>query len=33
MATRIPEPYKIKMVEPIKIISKEEREKRLIEAG
>lgn len=33
MAKRIPEPYKIKMVEPLRIISREEREKKLIEAG
>ncbi|MBA4602375.1 tryptophanase [Thermoactinomyces mirandus] len=30
---RMPEPYKIKMVEPLNIISKEEREKALKEAG
>lgn len=33
MAKRIAEPYKIKMVEPLKIISREERERKLIEAG
>jgi len=33
MAKRIAEPYKIKMVEPLKLISKEERERKLIEAG
>ena len=33
MAKRIPEPYKIKMVEPLRIISREERELKLKEAG
>ena len=33
MAKRIPEPYKIKMVEPLRMISKEEREEKLKEAG
>ncbi len=33
MAKRVPEPFKIKMVETIKRIPKEEREKRLVEAG
>jgi len=33
MATRVPEPYKIKMVEPLRIISKKERIKKLKEAG
>jgi tryptophanase len=33
MAKRVPEPFKIKMVERISIIPKEEREKRLVEAG
>lgn len=33
MAIRVPEPYKIKMVEPLRIISKEERIKKLEEAG
>src|SRR5690625_4710583 len=30
---RMAEPFKIKMVEPLKMISREEREKALIEAG
>lgn len=33
MAKRIAEPYKIKMVEPLRMISREERERKLIEAG
>ena len=33
MAKRIPEPYKIKMVEPLRMISKEERAEKLKEAG
>lgn len=33
MYNRKAEPYKIKMVEPIKLISREEREKRIIEVG
>ena len=33
MAKIIPEPYKIKMVEPIRLISEEERKHKLVEAG
>ena len=33
MSRKMPEPYKIKMVEPIKLISREERVKSLKEAG
>jgi tryptophanase len=33
MFTKKAEPYKIKMIEPIKLISREEREKKIIEAG
>ena len=33
MPVKIPEPYKIKMVEPIRLIPAEERKARLIEAG
>lgn len=33
MYDKMAEPYKIKMVEPIRLISKEEREKRIKEAG
>lgn len=33
MSKRKAEPYKIKMVEPIKLISREERERKIIEAG
>jgi len=33
MMKRMAEPFKIKMVEPLKMISREEREKALIEAG
>ena len=33
MAKRVPEPFRIKMVEKINIIPKELREQRLIEAG
>jgi len=33
MAKRVPEPFKIKMVEKMRIIPKEEREKKLVEAG
>lgn len=33
MKIRKAEPFKIKMVEPIKLISEEERKQRLIEAG
>ncbi|WP_214482279.1 tryptophanase [Bacillus sp. SM2101] len=31
--SRLPEPYKIKMIEPIRLISREERKHKLIEAG
>ncbi|HAF66831.1 MAG TPA: tyrosine phenol-lyase, partial [Clostridiales bacterium UBA9857] len=33
MPKYLPEPYKIKMVEPIKLLPREEREQRIKEAG